>query len=113
MSGEIFLTLAKKMVFWKLEASAAGDIDSALSLNEKIPVWMIEASVLPGVSLVGDAEMPVWLSEAYLYSGDMGLDVTIPIWVMHDDPGGIVDGSGGEMTDRTRFTDFILRYQRK
>jgi hypothetical protein len=108
MSIEVFLTLAKRIPFWQMDADISAE--GLLSLNEERAPYTIDASLLSGVMLDTDSEMPMWQLEASIYSGEMSLDATMPIWVIRDVPGG--EEGGGELTDKSRFTDYILRYTR-
>ncbi len=129
-----FATLRKTMPGWKIEAtmipggwmklekwipmwSLEGSIkeEDILRLDERMPVWKGEASALAGVAMELDERWPVWDIDASLFSGNMTLDVSMPAWLMDgvgtgDDTSGA--GAGGSMTDKTRFTDYILRYER-
>lgn len=127
-----FAVLDRTAPFWSLEAEMIAPL--VFSLDKRMPARLLSASMSPesiGMSLDEsraaykllaegyaepyiylDERMPVRKLDAAMYSEEMWLDATMPAWVMQV----VADGKMGVGTsvidDKSRFTDYILRYRR-
>jgi hypothetical protein len=105
-----WLTLEKWSPVWIMEGTIA--LEDMATLDRNIPVWRITSTALSGVQLTLDAKEPIWSIDASVYSGNMTLDTNIPVWVLEGIGTGGQDSGGGYITDKSRFTDYVLRYVR-
>jgi hypothetical protein len=119
-------TLDKRLQVWELDASLTEP--QSFSLNAKIPMRIASISIeaaAPSLSLsvsipgalsfqgslreadVGqlDSNVPVWRLTSAMYDPSMSVDVNIPVWIVEN-------ALDARIQNLTRFSDYVLRYER-
>jgi len=109
-STPYLMTLDKKLPVFR--PTIAISFDTTGSVDGIIPPFKIDASMLCGQLLTLNELLPALGIVASGYSGDMTVDANLPTLVM------MPLGTGGSvlpisiLIDTTRFTDYVLRYER-
>ena len=109
-STPVLMTLDKKLPVFRPTITIS--FDTTGSVDGIIPPFKLDASMLYGQVLTLNELLPALGIVASGYSGDMTVDVTLPTLVM------MPLGTGGSvlpisiLIDITRFTDYVLRYER-
>jgi len=111
-STPVVATLAKDLP--PLSISAAASAITTASLNRDLPALKISAQALIGATGTLDATLPDLEldSDSGLYGDALSLDATLPAVVMASIATGTFGGQAGELVDSSRFTDYVMRYER-
>lgn len=111
-STPVLATLAEDLP--ALAIAAAGSMVTTGTLNRKLPSLKISAQALVGAAGTLDATLPDLEldSDSGLYGDALSLDADLPTVVMAAIATGTVGGQAGELVNASRFTDYVMRYER-
>jgi hypothetical protein len=111
-STPILATLIKDLPALEISASASAVVTG--QLDRDLPALKITANALAGAAGVLNGILPALEmdSDSGLYGDQLNLTATLPAIVMAPLATGSFGGQPGELVDASRFTDYVLRYER-